>query len=184
MYDHLDTMGEDLSVVGAGAPVGLARRAASMSFSRAVAARRPEWLGLASEQGVSLPAQELDVLPFDPVTLDVATSFATLFSFPQRPFRGERLIISAVYTPNGGSPVDGGNFANIAPAIYVGAVQVGATQGEIPCATFAATAFGVRLSFPTAGQGTRITIPVTSKIALAAGDTLKISATLIGRAVR
>jgi len=72
----------------------------------------------------------------------------------------------------------------IAPAIFVGAVQVGATQGATPFGAFVATAFGVRLSFPVAGQGSRIAIPFASVVALVAGDRIDVSGTLIGRSVR
>jgi len=189
MYDHLDTMGEDLAVVGATAPaygMSLARRAsmARRPFAQAVASVRPEWLGLASEQGVSLPQQELDFLPFDAVTLDKNTQSAELRTFPQRPFRGERLIIQATYLLGGVVQPNGIDNVVISPAIYVGAVQVGATQGSTPASTFAATAFGVRLSLPTAGQGTRITIPVSPTFTLGDTDVIKVSATIIGRAVR
>ena len=188
MYDidGLDTMGEDLAVVGAAARRAMARRA---PLSRAIASARPSWLKLATEQGVSVPDEELDFLPFESVTLSndgtTVVSSGSLTTFPQRPFRGERLIMAAY------GKVDGtaGDFlfaVAISPAIYVGAVQVGATQGATPASSFAATAFGVRLSLPTAGQGTRITIPVLVPPSLLskADDTVTITATLIGRAVR
>ena len=140
----------------------------------------------ASAQGVSMPQEELDFLPF--TVTQIVTGGPTASSgtaFPQRPFRGERLIATAVLTQAGNPPVDAGGLVNIDPAIYVGGVQVGATQGGTPLAAFAATAFGVRLSFPPSGQGTRIFIPfVYTGPALGAGDTLAVSLTVIGRAVR
>jgi len=189
MYDHLDVMGEDLQTVGAVAPqyaAGLARRAAMTPFARAVAAQRPAWLGLSSEQGVSLPKEELDFLPFAASSnLDATHGYVELTTYPQRPFRGERLIISAAYTPDGETTAqDGLSFVIITPAIYVGATQVGATQGSTPASAFGATAFGVRLSLPSAGQGTRILIPVQANIALTGDAKIAVSATLIGRAVR
>ena len=185
MYD-LDVVGDDLSTVGAIQPVytaNLARQAARMPFARAMAAQRPQWLGLASEQGVSLPKEELDFLPFDAVRLGEGATNGTLSTFPQRPFRGERLIMQAFYSTAGGV-TDALFSVLITPAIYVGAVQVGSTQGQTPASTFAATAFGVRLSMPTAGQGTRIVIPITCGITIKAEEFVTISATLIGRAVR
>lgn len=186
MYDHLDVMGEDLQTVGAVAPqytASLARRAAAMPFARAVQAQRPQWLGLASEQGVSLPKEELDVLPFDLLTISEGQTGGTLYAYPQRPFRGERLIIGAVYKTNAGV-TDALSTVFITPGIYVGAVQVGASQGAVPAATFAATAFGVRLSFPSAGQGTRIAIPVQTSITVGQDEYVNVFASLIGRAVR
>ena len=188
MYD-LDVVGDDLSTVGAMQPAysaSLARQAARMPFARAVAAQRPAWLGLASEQGVSLPKEELDFLPFAKSgDLDETHTSIELTTYPQRPFRGERLIISAAYTPDGETTaVDGLSFVIITPAIYVGATQVGATQGSTPASAFGATAFGVRLSLPSAGQGTRILIPVQATIELTGTAKISVSATLIGRAVR
>jgi hypothetical protein len=139
----------------------------------------------ASAQGVSMPQEELDYLPF--VVTQIVTGGPTASSgiaFPQRPFRGERLIATAIAVI-GGTVVPAGDLVMIDPAIYVGGIQVGATQGPAPLSTFAATAFGVRLSFPAAGQGTRIFIPFTYVgPALGAGDTLTVSFTVIGRAVR
>jgi hypothetical protein len=68
------------------------------------------------------------------------------------------------------------------PAIFVGAVQVGAAQGSAPIAVFAANAFGVRLSMPACGQGTDIRIPV--RLLAAAAAITNVTAVLIGRAMR
>ena len=177
--DHLATMGEDMDVVGATAPRG--------AMARRIAAR-PGWLKLATEQGVSTPSEELDVLPFSVSSvLNSTTNTCDATAFPQRPFRGERLIISAVlYDAATSTFSDAGNLVAIDPAIYVGAVQVGASQGAIPVAAFAATAFGVRLSLPTAGQGTRIFVPfrLATGVVLSADQTVTVQVTLVGRAVR
>lgn len=190
MYDDdvqgLDTMGADLAVVGAAR--GMARRAVRAQVFR------PSWLKLATEQGVSTPSEELDVLPFDVITYDatpegtdadiLAGTSRSTYALPQRPFRGERLIASTVLQAEDGAISEASYAVAISPAIYVGAVQVGASQGSLPVSAFNPTAFGVRLSFPTAGQGTRIYIPVTNLITVPKGYKLTLSFTLIGRAVR
>jgi hypothetical protein len=143
----------------------------------------PRWMRGATSQGVSRPHEELDYLPFSSLELNDTVTGGSLLSLPQRPMRGERLIMAAFGTVGGTT----GSFAEavgIDPAIYVGAVQIGATQGTTPVSVFAATAFGVRLSMPAAGQGTTIRIFVRSLITLAAGDSIVVTATLIGRAVR
>jgi hypothetical protein len=114
------------------------------------------------------------------VAVDVADD---LVAFPQRPFRGERLVLQATYIPAGGGAADVLFGLVIGPAIFVGAVQVGATQGRMPGSAFGATAFGVRLSFPTAGQGTRINIPF-SFAGVAVGARLIVAGGIFGRAVR
>lgn len=141
----------------------------------------PKWMNATTSQGVSRPQEELDFLPFDLVAItndDAGALSRVLTGAPQRPFRGERLIMIA-------SDADGVDVsANIVidPAIYVGAVQVGASQGSTPIGAFSANAFGVRLSMPAAGQGTLIKIFVRA-LTLPA-DVTSIAAVIIGRAMR
>ena len=54
----------------------------------------------------------------------------------------------------------------------------------MPLSMFAPNSFGVRLSFPRAGQGTRIYIPVQTAATLGAGNSLVVSLSVVGRAVR
>lgn len=177
--DDLQTMG--LATVGA----QYRGSRGPQILSRLAAARAPSWLGNATEQGVSTPAEELDVLPFTlSGNLTNAAPSQNLTAFPQRPFRGERLVMTAVYNNGAGSFTDGSGLVAISPAIYVGAVQVGASQGQISVGAFAATAFGVRLSLPTAGQGTRVYIPLELTSSIANQGTVNVVATLFGRAVR
>lgn len=150
---------------------------------RGIRVPTPRWMRGATSQGVSRPHEELDYLPFQSFTLTDTVTSGSLLAQPQRPMRGERLIMSAFGTVGAVT----GSFADavvIDPAIYVGAVQIGASQGQAPVSVFAATAFGVRLSMPAAGQGTTIRIYVRPVITLAMGDLIVVTATLIGRAVR
>jgi hypothetical protein len=141
-------------------------------------------------QGVSTPNEELDFLPLtsadftNPAAATGPVDYTSeIDANPQRPFRGERLILQAIYVPAGGAPRDGLFQIVISPAMYVGAVQVGATQGRMPASAFGPTAFGIRLSMPTAGQGTRIYLPFVA-IAIAPGDRIVVSGGIFGRAVR
>jgi hypothetical protein len=181
--DDEDISGEEY-VVGRGRSMrhALARRASHIKL------RLPNSLRGVTTQGVSRPKEELDFLPFRLVTAIptgvLAAGFSTsLEAFPQRPFRGERLIITAALT-NAGVTTNVDHVVVISPAMFVGAVQVGASQGDVPLAAFAATAFGVRLAIPPAGQGTRILIPIILRFAQVAGDSTTVTATMIGRAVR
>lgn len=194
----MDTMGDDF--VSDGEPdidgedidgldvVGARGRRLLHALAPRKPMRMPSALRGASPQGISTPKEELDFLPFTITTAIpagvLAAGFATtLEAFPQRPFRGERLIMSAQRT-NAGVTVDVSASVVISPAMFVGAVQVGASQGDVPLAAFAATAFGVRLAWPVAGQGTRVLIPIITRFAQVAGDTTVVTATAIGRAVR
>lgn len=190
----MDTMGMDdeeiMDIIGAESPA--AARAIKL---RGLANLRrngngnglPQWAQNLSAQGVSRPSEELDFLPFNVTQFasGVLAAGATTIAeaFPQRPFRGERLIASAILTNAGVSTdVSGAIFIN--PALFVGAVQVGASQGSVPLAAFRADAFGVRLAMPAAGQGTRIFIPLLLGFAQVAGDSVSIGLTIVGRAVR
>jgi hypothetical protein len=142
----------------------------------------PRWMNATTSQGVSRPQEELDFLPFEAVTIPAEAALAgatgVLIARPQRPFRGERLVL--------GARVTAGDFSSalvIDPAIFVGAVQVGAAQGGAPFSAFAATAFGVRLSMPAAGQGTDIKIFFRLLSTTSGGD-VALSGVLFGRAMR
>ena len=179
-----DVLGEDMHIIGAAAPQLAMRGIARMPIMK------PSWMGHATAQGVSKASEELDYLPFTVAPFVAAAAGFQTFSiqataFPQRPFRGERLIASArLFLAAGGAPVDVSDIVFIDPAVYVGAVQVGSSQGQVALSTFAATAFGVRLSFPSAGQGTRVFIPLTGSGTFAIGDRIVIGLNVIGRAVR
>ena len=61
---------------------------------------------------------------------------------------------------------------------------VGAAQGNFPLSAFQRDGFGVRLSMPSAGQGTDIVIEISSLVTPAAGVTITVTIGAIGRAVR
>lgn len=146
----------------------------------AVSVPTPAWMNATTSQGVSRPTENLDFLSFQPLTIAAGQTTGTLTANPQRPFRGERLILSATNITAG---TDASGTATINPAIFVGAVQVGANQGATPFQAFRADAFGVRLSWPPAGQGTTINIPcVLTTVAPSGGVAL--SGTVFGRAMR
>lgn len=172
-----DVVGDDeadYGEVGASVP----RRKAIMR--RPVRVPTPSWMNATTSQGVSRPQEDMDYLPFTSVTVAAAAFNGTLTCRPQRPFRGERLVLGALNVTAGTSAV---NNATINPAIYVGAVQVGAAQGSTPFAVFAADAFGVRLTFPSAGQGTDINIFSVLLAAAPAGG-VALTGTIIGRSMR
>lgn len=182
----LDVVGDDLdgddmdgdeygpaSIVGRGRRRGRAR-------AGAVTVPTPSWMNATTSQGVSRPQENLDFLSFTPLTIAAGATSGTLTASPQRPFRGERLILTA-NNITGGADVSG--TATINPAIFVGAVQVGSNQGATPFQAFRADAFGVRLSWPAAGQGTTINIPVVLTTVAAAGG-VAVNGTVFGRAMR
>ena len=176
--------GDHLAVIGQ-----LVNKAAlSLATAGKTAVPMPSWLENAHTQGVSTPNEELDFLPLSQVNFTNGGAGAIdhtdeLQSNPQRPFRGERLILQCVYITAAGVTRDALFQMTINPALYVGAIQVGATQGNMPASAFGPNSFGVRLSMPTAGQGTRIYLPFTV-VGIGAGDRIQVSGGIFGRAVR
>jgi hypothetical protein len=182
-------MGSDFDVVGALLARGkgaqfqsVSRHEAAEPVGPSTAARR--WMKTATAQGVSLPQEEMDYLPTVADTLTSLKLSGAAVAFPQRPFRGERLLCSALFIPAVGAVADVSNAVFLSPAVYAGAVQIGASQGDTPFSVFANNAFGVRLSFPTMGQGTRLYVPDFTSVVLGVGDKIVIGVTIIGRAVR
>lgn len=177
--DGDDMSGDDMmgmSTVGR----GRRRRGGRPAPGGKIAVPTPRWMNATTSQGVSRPQEDLDFLSFTPVVIAAGLTTGTLTSQPQRPFRGERLVLTATNVTAG---TDASGTATINPAIFVGAVQVGAAQGATPYQAFAATAFGIRLSWPAAGQGTTINIPtVLTTVAPSGGVAL--SGTVFGRAMR
>lgn len=177
-----DMEGDDMSGMST---IGARRRAARAARGGGrphgqIAVPTPQWMNATTSQGVSRPQEDLDFLSFTPVTVAAGATTGTLSSQPQRPFRGERLILNATNVTAG---TDASLTATINPAIFVGAVQVGANQGAVPFQAFRADAFGVRLSWPAAGQGTTINIPVVLTTVAPAGG-VALSGTVFGRAMR
>jgi hypothetical protein len=152
---------------------------------RAARVPTPRWMNATTSQGVSRPQEELDYMPFDGTSFVNAgetpalNSAGLIIARPQRPFRGERLVLTAVDLTGD----DVSHLVVINPAIYVGAVQVGASQGGMPIAAFAPNAFGVRLSWPSAGQGTDIKIFLVALV-VPATTTILVSGGVFGRAMR
>jgi hypothetical protein len=173
-----DMEGDDMEGIST---VGRGRRVRRGHGPRAaIAVPTPQWMNATTSQGVSRPQEDLDFLSFTPLTIAAGATTGTLTSQPQRPFRGERLILTATNITAG---TDASGTATINPAIFVGAVQVGATQGATPFQAFRADAFGVRLSWPAAGQGTTINVPVVLTTVAPAGG-VAIAGTVFGRAMR
>lgn len=145
-----------------------------------IAVPTPQWMNATTSQGVSRPQEDLDFMSFTPLTIAAGATTGTLTALPQRPFRGERLILTATNITAG---TDASGTATINPAIFVGAVQVGTNQGATPFQAFRADAFGVRLSWPAAGQGTQINIPTVLTTVAPAGG-VSVAGTVFGRAMR
>lgn len=138
----------------------------------------PSWMNGA--WGVNPPNEMLHVLPLLPQTnAGIFTAAVTSIQFltrPQKPFRGERLLST---TTNTGASAPGVSVQST--AIFVGVDLQQVESGNIPIATWAATAFGVRLAMVDALPGIEISIPCVSVGTLAGTDSVAITLVLLGR---
>ncbi len=185
----LDVMGEDMQTVGAAAPNAPMAGVLARMRAQAPAPIR-HWANNVSPQGAQTthaPQEDLDPLPFreqnNNGVIDATHTALVFISRPQRPFRGERLIVQA-FTNNPTTIPDPFAPLVITLPFFVGMATVGSAQGNFPLSTFQRDGFGVRLSFPASGQGTDIVIEIASLLTPAGTDTITVTLGAIGGAVR
>jgi hypothetical protein len=186
----LDVMGEGLETVGAAIPANIAATPMGGVLQRMVQTNpwQAAWLqnvNPAGAQAAHSPREDLDPLPFreqnNNGVVDATHTQLVFLARPQRPWRGERLLVSAFTTITGLDP-----FAPLVITLpfFVGMATVGAAQGNFPLGSFQRDGFGVRLSMPSAGQGTDIVIEIASLLTPTGTDTITVTIGAIGRAVR
>ena len=141
-------------------------------------AHAPSWM--TGAWGVNPPNEMLHVLPLIPQSnagiFTVTVTSIQYLTRPQKPFRGERLLST---TTNTGASAPGVSIQST--AIFVGVDLQQVESGNIPIATWAATAFGVRLAMVDALPGIEISIPCVSVGTLADTDTVAVTLVLLGR---
>lgn len=174
-------MGDVTSVVGYeddGTPIvvtGARRR------GHAVHVHKPGWRRTQLAPGVIAPDQGLLPLPLTGQTgSNTFSATLTTITFQgqiQKPFRGERLLVSTVRT------------GTSAVGRLIGQLFVGTDLQQLDIAGFdleqvgTPTAFGVRLTMKPAQPGVFIRIVTTLTSALAGTDTILTTVTLLGRNV-
>lgn len=183
-YEELDgdVMGHGgMQVVGYdgyGQPIVVGKAATKRRV--AVPIRKPGWRRTQLAPGVIAPDQGLLPLPLNGLagnTFTLAQQAITFQGQIQKPFRGERLLVSTVRT--GASAV----------GRLLGQVFVGTDLQQLDVGGFdleqvgGPTAFGVRLTMKPAQPGVFIRIITTLSNALAGADTITTTITLLGRNV-
>lgn len=157
--------------------VGAPRRPARRPV---MAVQKPQWRNSQMAPGVIAPDQGMLTLPLQGVptnTLALAQQTIVLQGQVQKPFRGERLLVSTVRT--GASAV-----GRLQGLIFVGTDLSQLDINPVDIEQLGdPTAFGVRLSVKPAQPGVFIRIQVTLTNALAGADTIVVSAQMLGRAV-
>lgn len=140
-----------------------------------VQVRKPGWRGGQLAPGVIAPDQGMLPLPMGNFTFTATAQTNTFQGQLQKPFRGERLLVTTVRTGASavgrllGQPFVGTDLAllDISP---IDIEQIGA-----------ANAFGVRLTMKPAQPGVFIRIVTTLSSALTGTDTIFTSVQLLGR---
>lgn len=136
---------------------------------------KPRWRRSQLAPGVIAPDQGLLTLPMGFFTFTAAAQAHTFQGQTQKPFRGERLLVSTVR--------DGAT----ATGIILAQLFVGTDMQQLDVQQFdleqvgAPGAFGVRLSMKPAQPGVIITIPTTLSVVLTTTDTIQCSVQLLGR---
>ena len=140
--------------------------------------QRPPWRGSQLAPGVIAPDEGLVPLPLGNFTFSVANGQVFTFSGQmQKPFRGERLLVTVQRT--GTSAV-----GRLLGQIFVGTDLSQADVQQLELESIGnPLAFGVRLTMKPAQPGVFIRIPVTLSSAITSTDTIFASVSLLGRIV-
>jgi hypothetical protein len=162
---------------GYGSPVSEDRARAIVH--EVIAERLPAWFQTASAvPGSPSDGQLMSPLGLGTGTLTNAVNVITLQVNPQRPFRGERLLISALRSA----------AALIVP-VRVTDFKIGENSqlvgsGALPVEMFAPDSFGVRLAMSPAQPGVNVNLRLETDVgAVPGGESVVIVAGIVGRAV-
>lgn len=173
-------MGDVVGYDDDGEPIVVGRRGRRHRRQVAVRVHKPHWRHRQLAPGVIAPDQGM--LPL-PLTGDVGNAFTaavntiTFQGQLQKPFRGERLLVSTVRT------------GTSAVGRLISQLFVGTDLQQLDVPGFDAeqvgqpTAFGVRLTMKPAQPGVFIRLVATLNAALAGTDTITATVTLLGRLV-
>ena len=138
---------------------------------------RPAWRESQLAPGVIAPDQGLLPLPMGSFTFALAAQTNTFQGQIQKPFRGERLLVSTVRT---GTTAVGRLMGQIFVGSDLAALDVPAVDLE---QIGSPQAFGVRLTMKPAQPGVFIRIVTSLSSALTTTDTIFCTITLLGRLV-
>jgi hypothetical protein len=157
--------------------VGRARGARRPQQGGMVQLRKPDWRQSQVAPGVIAPDQGMLSLPMGNFTFALAAQTNTFTGQLQKPFRGERLLVTTVRT--GASSV-----GRLLGQIFVGTDLAALDVPPVDLEQLgAANAFGVRLTMKPAQPGVFIRIVTTLSTPLAGADTIFTTIQLLGRLV-
>jgi hypothetical protein len=157
------------------------RRARRVSRGGVVRVSKPDWRQTQLAPGVIAPDQGLLPLPLSGAggtnTFALATQEITFQGQLQKPFRGERLLVSVVRT---GASATGRLLGQLFVGTDLQQLDVGGFDIE---QVGTPNAFGVRLTMKPAQPGVFIRLVTRPTVALAGTDTIQVTCTLLGRNV-
>ena len=166
-----------------GSPIVVGRKGHGKRRSRRhhVSVHKPQWRESQLAPGVIAPDQGMLPLPLSGTggsnTFALATQAITFEGQIQKPFRGERLLVSTVRT--GTSAV-----GRLISQLFVGTdLQQLDVPGFDAEQVGTPNAFGVRLTMKPAQPGVFIRLVTTLSTPIAGTDTIFVSVTLLGRLV-
>ena len=140
-----------------------------------IALTKPGWRSGQLAPGVIAPDQGMLPLPMGQFTFALAAQINTFQGQIQKPFRGERLLVSTVRT---GASATGRLMGQIFVGSDLAALDVPPVDIE---QIGSPQAFGVRLTMKPAQPGVFIRIVTSLSNALAGADTIFCTITLLGR---
>jgi len=160
--------------------VGAKRRRRRRPRGGVVRVHKPGWRSTQLAPGVQVPQQGLLPLPLAGVPTSIFTATQNNITFEgqiQKPFRGERLLVSTVRT------------GTTATGRLISQLFVGTDLNQLDVPGFDAeqvgdpNAFGVRLAMKAAQPGVFIRLVVNLSNALTGADTIFCSVSILGRAI-
>lgn len=160
-------------------PVGVDEGRVRSIVNEELGKRLPSWFKKTKMiPGASGADQLMSPLGLGNGVLTNTNSIVVLTAKPQRPFRGERLLISLARTP----------AATVVP-VRLSEFKIGENSqlvgaGDLPAEAFDPAAFGVRLAMSASAPGIDIVLRLeTNQNAVPAGESIAVTAAIIGRAL-
>lgn len=140
------------------------------------------WRDAQLAAGVQAPTEQMLVVGFTPedgvpTFLPAGVTQKSFLCRPQKPFRGERLIITLLRSAGAATvPVN-------VTQLLVGSDNQIVGFGQIPAETFSGNFFGVRLAMTASQPGVELRVVFNLGAAVPAGESISVQVTQIGRAV-
>lgn len=171
--DDLSDLGDDLLGSLDLADVGARRRRRAAARGRALAPRKL----IPRVPGVPGTAVGLQPMPLGTVVFTAASGLILqMQASPQRPFKGQRLVITEARVGATGGLVN-------VTRLEVGTYNQMVFGGNMPAAAFAPTAFDTNMFLQPATPGVNITLLLTITAAPAGADTVTVSAGMWGTVI-